>query len=148
MDADRIRLAENFLREAVFASRGAQAAIGSLRAPRPSGTGSCGLGEEASIVLELAPRARDLYEHLFSPPHQAPRAERIRSVTSEWIERQDTIDRKRNHFLKDFRGRHGLDRTSYAPDVLADYEDGLARINAEEDVELRSFGERLIAPES
>src|SRR5262249_47221283 len=65
MDADRIPLAEEFLREAVFASRGAQAAIGALRARRPSGGGSCGLGDEAEFVLDLSSRAREIYARLF-----------------------------------------------------------------------------------
>jgi len=45
---------------------------------------------------------------------------------------QDALDRKRNHYLRDFRGKHGLDRTRYSADVLRSFEEGLARVNAQE----------------
>jgi hypothetical protein len=66
---------------------------------------------------------------------------------SAWVERQDAIDRKRNHFLKAFRSRHGFDRARYAPEVLGEWEAGLAGINAEEDLERRAMAERLLAIE-
>ena len=56
---------------------------------------------------------------------------------------RDAFDRKRNHFMKEFRGKHGFDRTAYAPEILAGYDAGLARINAEEDAARRSAAERM-----
>ena len=51
---------------------------------------------------------------------------------------QDALDRKRNHFLKAFRGKHGFDRTRYDAERLSEYERGLARVNDEENRARRS----------
>lgn len=147
MDAERLRLAEEFLREAVFRSREQQAASSVERSLRKE-TGTCGLGERAAIALDLSVRGRELFEQLFGGAGGAPGAgEAIRAAMSEWIERQDAIDRKRNHFLKAFRGRHGFDRARYAPGVQSEWEAGLAGINAEEDAERRAIAGRLLAIE-
>jgi hypothetical protein len=52
---------------------------------------------------------------------------------TSWIQKQDALDRKLNHFLKDFRGRHGFDRTRYDAATLAAYEGGLAELHQEQD---------------
>jgi hypothetical protein len=88
------------------------------------------------LAPELSPRAREIHELLSLGD--------VRDVMTAWIERQDALDRKRNHFLKDFRGRHGFDRRLYGPEVLAEFEAGLARINVEEDSERRAAAERLL----
>jgi hypothetical protein len=54
-------------------------------------------------------------------------------VLRGWVEKQDALDRKRNHFLKAFRGQHGFDRTRYTSEQSAEFEAGLARVNDEED---------------
>ena len=59
--------------------------------------------------------------------------DRLRDVVREWVVDQDALDRKRNHFLKAFRGRHGFDRTRYTSEQSAEFEGGLTRINTEED---------------
>lgn len=142
MDAERLRLAEEFLREAVFGSREKQAQV--FR----SGSRNCGLGEKAEIALDLSARGQELFEQLFGSVDGTPAAaEAIRAATAAWIERQDEIDRKRNHFLKAFRGRHGFDRGRYAPEVLGEWESGLAGINAEEDAGRREIAGRLLAIE-
>jgi hypothetical protein len=145
MDAERLRLAEEFLREAVFGSREKQAAS-SLERTFRNETSSCGLGERAAIALDLSPRARELFERLFGRSQGTPgAADAVRATMTAWIERQDAIDRKRNHFLKAFRGKHGFDRESYGPDVLGEWEAGLSAINAEEDAERRAMAGRLLA---
>lgn len=147
MDTERLRLAEEFMREAVFGSREKQAASSVERTFRNE-AGNCGLGERAPIGLDLSARGRELLEQLFGSSEAGPAAgNAIRAATTAWIERQDAIDRKRNHFLKAFRGRHGFDRARYAPDVLGEWEAGLAGINAEEDAERRAIAGRLLAIE-
>lgn len=123
-----LALAEEFLREAVYRSRERQSPV---REP------GCGLGEKMAMAPDFSPRAREIYELLSLG--------NVHEVMSDWIGRQDALDRKRNHFLKDFRGRHGFDRTRYETAVLAEFEAGLARINAEEDSERRAAAERLLA---
>jgi hypothetical protein len=151
MNEDRILLAEEFLREAVFKSRHAQAALPSSRALRPprmgpaQEAGNCGLGERAAIVLALSGRGQELFESLFGAVGEDPGWDRVRSAMTEWIERQDALDRKRNHFLKEFRGRHGADRTKYASEIVAEFEAGLARINAEEDAARRAVAGKLLS---
>ncbi|MFN0007807.1 MAG: hypothetical protein ACKVXR_07850 [Planctomycetota bacterium] len=137
--ADPLSLAEEFLREAVYRSRERQSAVAAVRAAAIRNP-NCGLGENAAVVLDLSPRAREIARDLGEGALQNASA-----VMSDWIERQDALDRKRNHFLKDFRGRHGFDRKLYGPEVLAEFDAGLARINAEEDSERRAAAERLLA---
>jgi hypothetical protein len=139
VDEARIRLAENLLREGVFRSRDRQSALHTLK----GGVGSCGLGEKAEVVLDLSPRGRELFGSLFARGLDEPATERFRATMSGWIEEQDSLDRKRNHFLKAFRGKNGIDRTTYSPDVLADYEAGLAKIGDEEDRARRLRAEAL-----
>jgi hypothetical protein len=146
MDPERLLLAEEFLREAVYRSRERQSALHSLQSGLAPGAGSCGLGEKASIALDLSARGLELFDRLFDSAGRAPTGEaEIRSALTEWIERQDAIDRKRNHFLKSFRSRHGFDRTRYGSEATSELEAGLARINAEEDSERRASAERLLA---
>lgn len=124
----REELAEEFLREAVYRSRAAQAAGVVLRS---SGGGSgCGLGERAGVVLDLSPRGDELFAQLWP---RGTELETLRDALKRWVERQDALDRKRNHFLKDFRQQHGFDRTRYTPEQLRAFEDGLAQVNGEED---------------
>ena len=134
MDSEqRVQLAQAYLREAVFASRAKQAAGSSLM----QGAG-CGLGTRAEVALDLTPRAAELARELWPRELNARELELVRTTAAEWVEQQDALDRKRNHFLKDFRTRHGFDRNAYPPDQLAAFDQGLARINAE-------VGERLRA---
>ena len=148
MTSERLLLAEEFLREAVYRSREKQSALHSLQTGLAPEAGTCGLGEQAAIALDLSPRGLELFERLFDRARVAPTSEEeIRSTMIAWIERQDALDRKRNHFLKSFRGRHGFDRTRYGPEVIGELEAGLARVNAEEDSERRATAERLVALE-
>lgn len=130
----RIDLARGLLREAVFQSRAKQAAGTSLlRAASTADAKSCGLGERVAIESRLSERGRELVKQLW-PAGLAPlTSERAESLLTSWIERQDALDRKRNHFLRDFRAANGFDRTRYSSEQLASFEAGLARINEDED---------------
>ncbi|MEC8494609.1 MAG: hypothetical protein VXZ39_06795, partial [Planctomycetota bacterium] len=89
-DDPRVALAESFLQEAVYRSRGDQAGATLLSA----GSASCGLGEKPSVSLDLTPRAEELYEELFGG--SAVDVEALRAVMTAWVKRQDALDRKRN----------------------------------------------------
>lgn len=124
-DDPSVALAESFLQEAVYRSRGDQAGATLLSA----GSASCGLGEKPSVSLDLTPRAEELFEELFG--RVAVDVEALRAVMAAWVKRQDALDRKRNHFLRDFRAEHGADRRAYSAELLARYEAGLDAVNSE-----------------
>ena len=128
LDVERLRLAEDFLQEAVYRSRQSRAAPLDADATPPT---NCGLGEHAAVDLELTPRARDLFGRLWPAGLPPSVLERANAAIAEWIERADALDRKRNHFLKAFRQTHGFDRTLYSPPELAEFDSGLEAINAE-----------------
>ena len=130
----RIDLARGLLREAVFQSRAKQAAGTSLlRAAATPDAKNCGLGAHAAVESRLSERGRELVAQLW-PSGLAPlTAERAESLLTTWVERQNAVDRKRNHFLRDFRAANGFDRTRYTSEQLAALEAGLARINEDED---------------
>lgn len=124
----RVQLAAALLQEAVYRSRESQAAMGGLALPG----GNCGLGHKAAVDLDLSPRGRELFAQLWPQgvAHEAMQA--LSECMAGWVRAQDGLDRKRNHFLKDFRHEHGFDRTRYTPDQRAAFESGLERINSEE----------------
>jgi len=134
----RLELAQALLQEAVFASRAKQAAGASLM----QGAG-CGLGARAEVALELSPRAAEIARELWPRDLSPQELDRARTATAAWVEQQDALDRKRNHFLKDFRTRHGFDRNAYSPDQLAAFDQGLARINTEVAERLRAATQQL-----
>lgn len=143
-DAQRLALAIEFLREAVFRSRGAQAAGVSLMQSSAPGAGNCGLGQSASVVLELSPRGAELLAQLHVGAPNARATEQLHAAMTEWIERQDALDRKRNHFLKDFRQRHGFERARYTTEQSQAFDGGLERINADEDRERAEAAMRVL----
>lgn len=144
-----LELAEAFLQEAVFRSRAEQATSTALAQLATLKQGDkqrqCGLGTEAAIALELTPRAAELAHSLWPAGLDAARSNAVRAVLAQWIERQDQLDRERNHFLKAFRQAHGFDRRAYGPELLAEYEAGLARVNERADAERRAAAAQLIA---
>jgi len=133
LDEDRISLARDLLREAVFRSRAKQAAGSSLlRSDPDSKAGNCGLGAHAAFESRLSDKGRELSAKLW--PSLAPEtAARVEELIVAWVERQDALDRKRNHFLRDFRTANGFDRSQYSAEQVAAFEAGLERVNAEED---------------
>lgn len=145
MDPARLQAAERLLEEAVHRSRGAQAGA-SLLAPDerlPDGR-RCGLGAGPAVVLDLSPKAESLFDGLWPDGVAEAHLESMQEVLAAWIERQDALDRKRNHFLKDFRTRHGFDRRAYTPDQATAYRAGLDAVNARVDEERRAAAERLL----
>lgn len=148
MQGERIQQAEAFLREAVYCSRARQAAVVGLAPPRTEGDGAtktCGLGERAAIELDLSARGTELFEALWPTGALPPDLEHVQECMRLWVTRQDALDRKRNHFLRDFRRVHGFDRTAYDPGTLAAFEQGLERVNDEENAALRQAAEELLA---
>lgn len=144
MDEPRAKLALELLQEAVYRSRAKQAAGTSLfAAARPDRSG-CGLGARAEVELELSEHGRVLFGQLFPSEITASEADRVRAELRAWVERQDELDRERNHFLKAFRGRHGIDRARYAPAALTEFESGLARVNELVAAERRAAAQRLL----
>jgi hypothetical protein len=141
--AARLELAESFLAEAVYRSRERQAAGVELRRGAKMGAGNCGLGEKAAIELDLSARGRELAGELWPAGIEGARLEELKALVAGWIVEQDALDRKRNHYLRDFRGQHGLDRTKYGAELLRGFEAGLARINAEETERRRALALEL-----
>jgi hypothetical protein len=144
-EMERLPLAEAFLREAVYRSRARQAAGVALeRASRPR-AGQCGLGERAAIELGLDAKGREVAERLWPQELDEAALARVRAATAAWVERQDALDRDRNHLLKAFRTKHGFDRTRYTPEQTAALEAGLAEVNAREDRERAEAARALLA---
>lgn len=144
LEQDRIALAEAFLVETVYRSRERQSAVAAIRAGAIANP-NCGLGERAVAVLDLSLRARELLVRIHPGELGEEALQAVHEVMTDWTERQDVLDRKRNHFLKDFRGRNGFDRKRYTAEILAEFDAGLARINAEENAERRAAAVRLVA---
>jgi len=149
MSDERIRLAESFLQEAVYQSRARQAAGVGLGGGRPDGppgspTSGCGLGADAAVDLELTDRGMELFQELWPRAMAPTETTRIQEALTDWVETQDALDRKRNHFLRDFRQTHGFDRRSYTKERAGEFEAGLASINAEVDQRLRDAALKLL----
>jgi hypothetical protein len=143
MSGDRSALARRLLQQVVYRSRGAQAA-GSALGASGGGPAGCGLGAGPAVVLELDAEGRELFESIFPGGLAGADLQRVQRELESWVRRQDALDRQRNHFLKDFRHRHGFDRRAYPPEILARYEAGLEELAAELEGELRAAGSRLI----
>ena len=143
-DPERIANAEAFLQEAVYRSREAQAGAGLWAAGDPNAA-NCGLGESAAVVLDLTPRAIELFDALWPTPIAGEDLAFVRERLKDWIERQDALDRDRNHFLKGFRKKHGFDRSAYSDDLLRTYEAGLEEVNARVTDERRATAEALLS---
>ena len=142
-DAARLELAESFLREAVYRSRERQAAGVELRRGARPEAGNCGLGEKAAVALDLSARGRELARELWPAGLEGARLSEVEAALAGWVVEQDALDRKRNHFLRDFRGAHGFDRTRYSAQLAAEFEAGLAKVNAQESEERRNVARRI-----
>ncbi|MEM7308678.1 MAG: hypothetical protein AAF682_18490 [Planctomycetota bacterium] len=145
MTEERLSLAQAFLQEAVYRSRARQAAGTSLFAGGSAGdAGQCGLGEKAAVELDLSERGQELFDSLWpSGLDDAARAG-LHEAMRRWVTRQDALDRKRNHFLRDFRQTHGFDRGAYSADETKDFEAGLAAVNTEVASELEAAARTLL----
>ena len=134
--------AEGFLQEAVYQSRSEQSSA------LLQGSGSCGLGEKAIVALDLSERGQELFATLWPNGLNEQQTARVRELLTAWVERQDGLDRKRNHFMKDFRHKHGFDRTQYTEEQAADWRTGLDRVNDEVAQERGSVADELLAATS
>jgi hypothetical protein len=139
---ERLALAQAFLREAVFRSRATQAASG-VFAAKPDAKGQCGLGEKAALVRDLTEEGANLLKRLWADPSDAA-IEQIRARMNAWVVEQDALDRKRNHFIKAFRQKHGFDRVRWSREQSEEFDFGLAKINAGEDDARRRAALELI----
>jgi len=155
MTEERIRLAESLLQEAVYQSRARQAAGVGLSGGRPDGPSvsrnphgppraGCGLGADAAVDLELTERGEELFQELWPRATAPTELVHIREALSAWIECQDALDRKRNHYLRDFRQTHGFDRRSYTKEQANKFEAGLAAINTEVSQRLGAYARKLL----
>ncbi len=147
MNDERIRVAEDFLKEAVYRSRGQQAVHVGLaggKLDQPSGPANCGLGQKAAVDLDLSPQGEEICKRLWPRGLGPTDLDRIQEVMRGWITHQDSLDRKRNHYLRDFRQEHGFDRQAYAPEELAKYEGGIERIDREVADGLRMAAEEVL----
>lgn len=139
MGATRHDLARSFLMEAVYRSRNSQG-LSSVFA----GKTNCGLGEGPVANLDLTEKAQTLFNELWAEAPAQEQLDGIRATTRGWVERNDALDRDRNHFLRDFRQANGFDRTSYTAEQMAAYESGLDKVNSGADDELSGAARALI----
>lgn len=141
--------ARRLLMEAVYASRGGKA--GAVLARGESGdTGNCGLGVGPNLDVTVlgagaGEQARDSAQALWPEGLDAARTDAARAAIRAWVKRQDGLDRKRNHFIKDFRGEHGFDRTTYSAEILAAYDAGVEAVNRENRDGLDAAAQALLA---
>lgn len=142
-DSQRLQLAEVFLQEEVYAARQKQAVRGAIASD--DGPGACGLGEKAETGLDLSTRGRELFDSLFEGGLSTEETADARKLIDSWVTKQDALDRKRNHFLKDFRHKHGFDRGAYDAEQAAAYRVGLDAVNAEVDMARAEFAQRLVS---
>ena len=145
MEVERLRTAEEFLREAVYRSRATQAFQTFLARGGVPKLGQCGLGERAAIVLDLDERGRVLFERVWPAGLGDDGVARVRGVMQRWVETQDALDRDRNHFLKAFRRANGFDRALYSDAQSAEFERGLAELARIEDEKRAAAARDLLA---
>jgi hypothetical protein len=131
MSADPLDLARTFLVEAVYRSRNSQG-LSSVFAEESN----CGLGEGPVSNLDLSDKAQAIFKELWPGDMGEAQLDAIRATTRAWVERSDSLDRDRNHFLKAFRKANGFDRTSYTTEQLTEYEAGLEGVNSTVDAAL------------
>ena len=147
MSGNRQQLAEAFLREAVYRSRSKQAAgtaLSGVSHDDDFAPGRCGLGGQAAVELGLDEKGEELFLALWPDGLEADAVRRVQGVLSDWIAEQDALDRKRNHFLRDFRQAHGLDRGAYGPEESQTFERGLEEVNAGVNERLRAAAAQLL----
>ena len=136
-------LAARFLSEAVYAAREQ-----SHRFHPGEGASACGLGERPSLPETWSPAqarvAAELFQSLEAHGREGELAPALEGVAGAWVQVQDGLDRKRNHFIKGFRQQHGADRKAYAPEVEQAFRDGLELINADSRERLARAAEEML----
>ncbi len=147
MNQKILQAAENLLQEAVYQARARQAAgigLSGHQLDQPAPVGGCGIGGAPEHDLELSERGSEILRTVWPNPLGPVAVERVRAALQGWVERQDSMDRKRNHFLRDFRQSHGFDRRSYSDETAQAFETGLERINAEAMERLKQTAQELL----
>ena len=145
---NNLQAAKSLLQEAVYQARARQAAgvgLSGHQLDHPAPEGGCGMGHAPEEALELSERGNEILRAVWPRPLGPVAVERIRSVLQDWVNRQDAIDRKRNHFLRDFRQAHGFDRAAYSSDEEAAFEAGLEAVNGEVRQRLEAAARDLLA---
>lgn len=135
-------LARRFLQETVFASRQA------THAYSPDGAQGCGLGARPAIPPDFNARQGELLTGMLEAAAKSSEAvsfDDVRACCADWIKVQDGLDRKRNHFLKDFRQANGFDRKAYSAEVEAAFKAGLDDVNQDNRRRLDAHAEQLVA---
>lgn len=130
-------MAAELLHEAVIASRGESSPF--------AGAASCGLGDGPELDFQLTDKARALIEQLWPAGLGASQVGALRDAMERWVERQDGLDRKRNHFMKDFRNTHGYDRSTYGDEQRAEWESGLEAIYGDATARREADAQELLA---
>lgn len=147
MNDQHLQAAEALLQDAVYQARARQAAgvgLSGHSLDQPAPVGGCGAGNLPEEALELSPNGAEILRSVWPNPLAPAAVDRVREVLQNWIERQDALDRKRNHFLRDFRQVNGFDRRDYAADIAASFEAGLERINSEANERLQQSARELL----
>ena len=144
---DKLQAARNLLQEAVYQARARQAAgvgLSGHQLDQPAPDGGCGMGHAPEEALELSERGGEILRKEWPSPLGPVAVDRVRSVLQDWVQRQDALDRKRNHFLRDFRQSHGFDRRAYSDEEAHAFENGLDRITVEADERLAQAAHELL----
>ena len=144
---EKLHAAKSLLQEAVYQARARQAAgvgLSGHQLDQPAPVGGCGMGQAPEEALELSERGGEILRDVWPSPLGPVAVDRVRSVLQDWVNRQDAIDRKRNHFLRDFRQSHGFDRRAYSDEESQAFENGLDRINSEADDRLSQAAHELL----
>ncbi len=144
-----VELARTFLQETVLASRQTSHAFN----PDSLGsatTGGCGMGPRPDAPDTWTPRQQELISLMSRTAGTPPKSDdlllhNVARTCIDWIRRQDAIDRQRNHFLREFRTRHGFDRHSYDVTVEAAFREGIEAINAENRSRLDDHAQAIAA---
>lgn len=147
MNDQHLHVAETLLQDAVYQARARQAArvgLSGRRLDQQAPDVGCGAGDLPEEALELSPQGAEILRKVWPNPLGPVAVDRVSEVLQNWIELQDALDRKRNHFLRDFRQANGFDRRDYSSEVASSFEAGLERINAEANERLQQSARELL----
>ncbi len=136
----RLKIAGDFLKAALYRAR--ESLHRNDFIDRKSGF--CGLGDTAPTHQELPEEYAALLKD-FSSERLTQRRALIPPLIQSWISDLDPIDRANNHFLKQFRQKHGFDRRQYDAKTEQAFTEGLSKIHAEQEEVLNRHAAELVA---
>jgi hypothetical protein len=99
------------------------------------------LGPVGESLAEAARRDLSAATLAWTEPHRVALA----SAAVRLAAQQADLDRGRNHFIRDFRGRHGADPKAWAPGLQDQYDTGIARFTRRKSDALELAASRLAA---